>query len=209
MKRICLIALLAGAAIGCPDVSTQPAIQADRNRDEVSNSPAVAPALAEEDADQAGYWDRVTTLYENAKASGETTAASARDWISELSDSAKSSGVTAASDTTEWVGALYERARDAGETSAGSAKDWVMDDIQQMGSWQYKSLEVRQADSAEIVAQLNKLGSERWECFWVDRQEGSTTFYLKKPGRSYLRHLPSKELIRLLPLLGGGSGSAE
>ena len=149
-------------------------------------------------ADESAYWDRVTTLYDEAKASGETTAASAFDWVSEIYDSGKaSSGATADS-----IRSLYEKARETGETSADSAKTWVLDDIQEIGSWQYKTLEVTNSDRADIVARLNELGADRWECFWVEEQDGTTTFYFKKAGRSYLRHLPTKELIRLLPLLG-------
>ena len=202
MKLICIIILplMVCAAVGCQDPSAQISVQAE-NQQPVSKSSDVPTASTEREADESGYWDRITTLYENAKASGETSAASAGDWISELYDAAKSSGGTAAGDTSVWARGLYEQARDAGETSAGNAKDWVMNDVQQIGRWQYKTLEIRKTD--DVVAQLNKLGAERWECFWVDQQDETITFYLKKTGRSYLRHLPSKDLIRLLPMLGG------
>jgi hypothetical protein len=210
MKRICLIMLplVICTAIGCQDHSAQIEVPASQNRDEVSNSTGTSTPDKQE-ADGSAYWDRVTTLYENAKASGETSADSVHDWISELYETAKLSGESTADDTSEWVKGLYKQAREAGEISAASAKNWIEDDIQKIGSWQYKTLEVRQTDSVDIVPQLNKLGADRWECFWVEQQDDTTTFYLKKAGRSYLRHLPSKDLIRLLPILGGAGGTPE
>ena len=209
MKRICLIMLplVVCTAIGCQDHSAEIAVPASQNRGDDFYTGDLS--TRQQEADGSAYWDRVTTLYENAKASGETSADNVHDWISELYETARLSGESTADDTSEWVKGLYKQAREAGETSAASAKNWIEDDIQQIGSWQYKTLEVRQTDSVDIVPQLNKLGADRWECFWVDQQDDRTTFYLKKAGRSYLRHLPSKDLIRLLPMLGGDGGTPE
>ena len=210
MTEIRLIALsvFLTAALGCRDNSAQ--VESPVGPDRASaNSPPETPATTKPAAQPPGYWDRVTSLYEQAKASGETSAANARDWIAELYGSAKSSGAATASETSAWVSGLYDRAKQSGETSADTVKEWVMDDIQQIDSWQYKTLQVRPADVGDTMNDLNRLGAERWECFWVQENADVTTFYLKRAGRSYLRHLPSKELIRLLPLLSGGRATSE
>ena len=62
------------------------------------------------------------------------------------------------------------------------------------------------ADTAAIETTLNEYGADRWDCFWIDRQDSNLVLYLKKPRRSYLKAVPAKELLKLVPLLDGGDG---
>ena len=70
-----------------------------------------------------------------------------------------------------------------------------------MGSWEYKTITIESEDPGAAIEELNKLGAERWECFWVEKQDDKKVFYLKKAGRSFLCQLPARELLHLLPLL--------
>ena len=157
-----------------------------------------------------GSWENVTALFEKAKSSGETTAASAAEWISELYDDAKDVSANAVEDANAWVQEMFQDAKRKGETTAGSAKEWVQADLKKRGTFTYRVVNLSGQDTAATEQFLNKLGGQRWECFHIERRDDVTTFYLKKAGRSKLRSLPAKELLRLLPLLGslGGDGDA-
>ena len=108
----------------------------------------------------------------------------------------------------ESVVELSERVRSSGESTAVDTKEWVAEDIRKIGIWEYRTLVVPLDEGTDMEAELNKLGAKRWECFWVDKRATSITFYLKKSGRSYMRALPLRDLLRLAPLFGGdGDGS--
>ena len=53
-------------------------------------------------------------------------------------------------------------------------------------------------DALALVAALNRLGSERWECFWIETQAHKKRFFFKRPAKSYLRTLPARELLKLV-----------
>jgi len=59
-----------------------------------------------------------------------------------------------------------------------------------------------EVEAAELAEQLNALGRDRWEVFWLDPAGSDLRVFLKRPVRSYLRQVPLSELQRLLP---GGS----
>ena len=40
---------------------------------------------------------------------------------------------------------------------ATSAKDWVIEDVHKIGSWEYTTLKVSDANRADVEAQLNEL----------------------------------------------------
>jgi hypothetical protein len=154
-------------------------------------------------------WEQAQGLYEQAKRSGSTTAASAADWVGELYDSATGSAQDATAATTNWISGQYQNALKAGETTAKTTKEWVVDDLSKIGTWQYKV--VNHSDSsARIEKKLNELGDLRWECFSVHYSSGGdTTLFLKRRHRSYLQQLPAKDLLRLAPLLGGEAGEKQ
>ncbi len=203
------VALILTCANGCQKHS-------DTSSDELKTEPVAAklaaPALKEspapEEGKDASYWESVNQLYEKAKSSGATTAVSAKEWLTELYGGATSASKTATADTAEWFGEMYKKAKDSGQTTASSAKEWLAEDIESIGTWEYKTLVMDLADAENIETELNKLGSERWECFWVDRQGERKTFYLKKTRRSFVQQIPLRQLLLLIPLLGATASGA-
>ena len=204
------VAFFAACATGCQE-------QANISGAEQTDQPAAKPAAPvqqnvadSEETQDASYWEKVNRLYEKAKSSGQTSAKSAKAWLAELYGEATSKGGSATTDTAQWIVELYNKAKESGETTAANSKEWLAEDIAKMGTWQYMTLVMDVANPTAIEAELNKLGSQRWECFWVDRQGERTTFYLKKASRSFIRQLPLRQLLLLLPLLSiGSSGSSE
>ena len=70
------------------------------------------------------------------------------------------------SDLWSEVQALYEKAKAAGEQVPGTTMEWIREDLDRIGDWEYRVISL--AGSAEQTEQqLNELGHERWECFWV------------------------------------------
>ena len=60
----------------------------------------------------------------------------------------------------------------------------------------------RQRLARAMEKRLNDLGASRWECFWVETTGTKKRFYMKKAGRSYLKQIPSTDLLKLLPGVG-------
>jgi len=94
---------------------------------------------------------------------------------------------------------LYERARGAGETAPGELARWTAEDLKRIGDWEYR-VEALPAGAPEQLADtLNGWGEERWEVFWIERGADGYTVFLKRSARSYLKHVPIGDLLRLLP----------
>jgi hypothetical protein len=51
----------------------------------------------------------------------------------------------------------------------------------------------------EREAMLNRYGRERWECFWIEEEGELKRFHFKRRARSYLKHIPFKDLLKILP----------
>jgi hypothetical protein len=73
-----------------------------------------------------------------------------------------------------------------------------------MDSWEYAIVELA-GDDGEVGIKLNELGKKGWECFHIK----DTKYYFKKPSHSYLRSLPFKDVIKLVPLMGAAGGGNE
>ena len=78
------------------------------------------------------------------------------------------------------------------------AKNWIEEDIQRIGDWEYKVIKMRSSNIEEIEETLNELGTDRWECFWVQKREEEIVFYFKKPQISYLQKIPKGELLKMI-----------
>ena len=193
-----------------PEVKTESAVSTEAVVDDESTAKVAQSDKSTSDATDAkekSYWKQVTEMYESAKSSGRTTASNVNAWIIETYDQASSSTKETAAATADWFNNAYEQAKESGETTAANTRDWLIEDVKKMGSWEYKTIVVKSAESNTALARLNELGAKRWECFWVDKQGDQTTFYLKKAGRSFLRQLPARELLHLLPLLNKDNGA--
>ncbi len=97
----------------------------------------------------------------------------------------------------------------SGKTTAATARDWVLDDLGKIGTWKYKVVEIQSPNARLVETELNQLGAQRWEGYAVQTQANQVVLYHKRSHRSYLRFLPAKDLLRLVPLLPGDGDTAE
>jgi hypothetical protein len=109
-------------------------------------------------------------------------------------------------DLLEEIRKLYESAREKGEQVPKDLYDWVRQDIQSIGDWEYRIVEVASREATGLAARLNELGSERWEMIWLEPAGDGARIYFKRPVRSYLKQIPLSQLMKILP--GGGGAEA-
>ena len=143
-----------------------------------------------------GLMETAGDLFSRAKSAKGPTAQGAKDWVQQkIGDAATASG-DSAGDAIGWANDTFESLRNSGLTNAENTSQWLKQDWKNMQSWQYKTLSLNDAEGS-ADDQLNRLGAQGWECFHVD----SRTFYFKKPADSYLRQLPLRDVMKLIPLL--------
>lgn len=102
------------------------------------------------------------------------------------------------------IQAMYEKAKRSGEQVPESVYEWTKEDLKKMNDWEYKVVAVKKSDMPEVETALNELGKERWQCFWVDKKKDHVVFYFHRRARSYLKTLPFREILRILPLEDAG-----
>lgn len=109
---------------------------------------------------------------------------------------------TATARALEELSAAYESL--AGLIGQGSdeAVDRVQEDIENLGDWEYRIITLESASPELVAAELNTLGDERWEVFWVESSQNEMRFYLKRPAVSYLSRVPLSTLLRALSGVG-------
>ena len=104
------------------------------------------------------------------------------------------------------VQTLYEKAKATGEKVPATTMEWIREDLDRIGDWEYRVVALK-GDAKRIERELNALGGERWECFWVQTDAAGARFYLKRHSRSYLSTIPVTSLIKMLAVGGvGGDG---
>ena len=166
---------------------TETGIQAEALEDPSSPAPAEGKGMLESAGD----------FFKKAKSGTGATAIDAKDWVQKtIGDAATASGESAG-DAMGWANDTFESLKESGLTNADNTSQWLSQDWKNMQSWEYKTVRVEATGDDSADDQLNRLGAEGWECFHVD----SGTFYFKKPADSYLRHLPFRDVIKLIPLL--------
>ena len=109
-----------------------------------------------------------------------------------------------ASEVGDTIEELYEKAKETGRPVAEDAIEWTKEDVERIGDWQYRILLLPETADAELESQLNELGTERWEVFWVERRQEGLRLFLKRPARSYLKAVTEAEPWRLVPSDSGG-----
>lgn len=82
--------------------------------------------------------------------------------------------------------------------------EWATEDLENIGDWEYRVVELAYTSSDELQSQLNELGNERWEVIWLEEAPGGFLAVLKKPSISYLSKIPISELGRIVT--GGSEG---
>jgi hypothetical protein len=149
-----------------------------------------------------GIGSKVTDLLEQAK----SKTPSLDDMKKMLSDAGDATGQTT-DDTMNWVNEMYKSLSDRGLTSAKSAGDWVAEDWNSMNAWEYKVVRMGDEQTPEILAEkLNESGKNRWDCFHVSETTSGTTFYMKRQKKSFLKNVPLKDMMKLIPLLDNDNG---
>jgi len=93
----------------------------------------------------------------------------------------------------------YESIKKSGEQWSQNVKEWIKTDIKKAGTWEYKIVTIKLNDLQILEMDLNKLGQNRWECFWVERQEDKIIMFFKRSQISYIRSIPAKEMLKLVP----------
>ena len=96
----------------------------------------------------------------------------------------------------EW----YQIAKEKGERVPSDIYDWVKQDIERIGDWEYRVVEV---PAAALEGELNTMGRDRWECIWIQPNGDRARLVFKRPVRSYLRNVSPEDLMKLV---GGASG---
>jgi hypothetical protein len=151
-----------------------------------------------------GMLEKAGDLFNKAKSKGAAAAAGTGKWVQESLGTAAESSSQAAEDTLNWATKTFNSLKEQGMTSATSTQEWLNDDWKNMDSWEYAIVELA-GDDGEVGIKLNELGKKGWECFHIK----DTKYYFKKPSHSYLRSLPFKDVIKLVPLMGAAGGGNE
>jgi hypothetical protein len=99
----------------------------------------------------------------------------------------------------EQLSAIYADVAALVGDNPAEAVGWAQEDIENLGDWEYRIVEVDERDDAAVEAALNALGDERWEVYWVQDGNGGAKFYLKRPALSYLSRVPLSTLLRIIP----------
>ena len=148
--------------------------------------------------------EKTSGMLQEATDSSLAAAGDAGAWIQDQVQSGYQGGKEVTSQVGQTLTDLFQQAKEQGTTSANSLVDFVKEDYAKMGAWEYASLTVEDRKPDEVMESLNRMGREKWECFWVDKSAGQTTFYFKRSPRSLISKVPFKDLLKFLPELAGG-----
>jgi len=99
----------------------------------------------------------------------------------------------------EKVKELYQKAKESGEKVPENMTDWVTEDIKKIGTWEYKIVYLDVEGESTWVDELNKMGNDRWECFWVEKKNKRLLLFFKRPRKSYLKAIPMREILKSIP----------
>ena len=105
----------------------------------------------------------------------------------------------------------YEELVDESGKRSSDAYEWVQKDFKNMFSWEYKVVTFSLEDEVKLNDELEKLGVERWELVQAvpHGAKEEARFFFKRRPKSYLKSIPLKDLLRLLPTGGDGGGGGE
>ena len=106
-------------------------------------------------------------------------------------------------DTMKWANETYEKLKARGMTTAKDASSWVTEDFKNINAWEYKVKEIASSDGPAAQLVLNKMGVDRWECFQIQPKGNGMMMFFKKRKQSYLKSLPTADLMRLVPMMRG------
>lgn len=90
------------------------------------------------------------------------------------------------------------------EGKLGQPVQWASEDLENIGDWEYKVVDISRWDAERMETELNVLGDDRWEIVWIDSVAGQRVALLKRPAVSWLSKIPLSQLGRLV--LGESDG---
>lgn len=148
-----------------------------------------------------GVLEKAGDLFDRAKSTTGSTAKGAKDWVQDKIGGAADASSAATQDTVKWATDTFESLKSQGLTTANDASEWLSQDWKNMESWEYHIVVMSGKSDGDITTELNELGKHGWECYEVSDRNDNLKFYMKKRRESYLRHLPFKDFIKLVPLM--------
>ena len=92
----------------------------------------------------------------------------------------------------------YNETFEGGKNLTEKSKEWLAKDIENIGDWEYKVVTYGPKDSKALEKDLNELGQERWQCFWVEASGKEKVFYFKRTKMSYIGKIPMGALLRIM-----------
>lgn len=101
---------------------------------------------------------------------------------------------------------LQQKYEDLSNVDLDETMEWATDDLQKIGDWEYRVLELGNVDAAELEAALNEAGAERWEVIWMEKTLKGHAIVMKRPAVSYLSKVPLSQIGRIVI---GGSESEQ
>lgn len=149
-------------------------------------------AQESEESEEGGVLKKAGDLFGKAASS----SGAAKDWVQDKLGGAAGASGQAADDSMKWANDTFQSLKDKGLTTASDTSEWLSQDWKNSQCWQYKIVTLA-GENDVMTEELNKLGKDGWDCFHT---EGGR-FFFKKPTESYLRELPFKDFIKLVPLL--------
>ena len=81
---------------------------------------------------------------------------------------------------------MIDKTKDSKKKVREEITQWAKSDLKKIATWEYKLLKIEATADIELIDQLNELGQNRWECFWVDVKEGEYRLFLKRQPKSVL-----------------------
>ncbi len=98
---------------------------------------------------------------------------------------------------------LQEKYDDLVNQEIENPVQWAADDLENIGDWEYKILDLADEGPEALQATLDELGNERWEVFWIENGSNNYRVMLKRPSRSYLSRIPLSQIGRFVIGRGG------
>ncbi len=99
---------------------------------------------------------------------------------------------------------LQQQFEELTSDSLDAPVEWAQEDLENIGDWEYKVVEVGRQSAEELEATLNELGNDRWQVIWIEGNLSGKTIIMKRPAVSVLSKLPLSALGRLLMRDSGG-----
>ena len=189
-----------GSAVAVNKIATPsgPAIVAAKPSSEPVNK---SGAIQVQEEEGKGLFGKARDLYDKGKKAAEMSNKAQR-WLSDAID--ETGAADAGEDVKDWANKMFKSLKDQGLTTAGDAQEWLSEDLKNMNGFQYKVMRITTDSPEKMEKDLNQLGSEGWECFHVSENNQNQTMFFKKAKNSYLKKLPVRDMLRLIPLMGGG-----